>query len=366
MKFPQIKKLDWYIIKKFIGTYLFTLLIVILIVIIFDLSEKIDKFAEQNVPLKEIVFEYYGGFIPWILNSFSPLFVFIAAIFFTSQLASHSEIIAMLTSGVSFKRLLVPYMVSAAFICVFSLIMGLYIIPPANQHRLDFENKYIKQQRLINETRNLHYQIAPGQFVYIEQFSPWANTAYRFTLETIDVESGELKSKVSAESAVWDSTFSGWKLHNYYERNFYGESEIVTSGRVKDTVIDLTVKDFYRRKNIVESLTQKDLEDMIKTQKMRGDATVKYSLIEKHNRIAMPFSAFVLTLMAVALSSRKKRGGTGINIGIGLALSFSYILFQRFSQMFVHTGIMAPGLAMWLPNIIYAGIAYVLYRIAPK
>ena len=366
MKIPGIKKLDWYIIKKFIGTYIFTLLIVILIVIIFDLSEKIDKFAEQNVPLKEIVFQYYGGFIPWILNSFSPLFVFIAAIFFTSQLTSHSEIIAMLTSGVSFKRLMVPYLASAAFIFAFSMIMGLYIIPPANQHRLDFENKYIKQQRLINQTRNIHYQIAPGQFVYVEQFSPWANTAYRFTLETIDVKSGELKSKVSAESAVWDSTFSGWKLHNYYERNFYGESEVVKAGRIKDTVIDLTVKDFYRRKNIVESLTQKDLNEMIRVQEMRGDATVKYSLIEKHNRIAMPFSAFVLTVMAVALSSRKKRGGTGINIGIGLALSFSYILFQRFSQMFVHTGVMPPGLAMWVPNIIYAVIAYVLYRIAPK
>ena len=366
MERPKLKKLDWYIIRKFIGTYIFTLLIVILIVIIFDLSEKIDKFAEQNVPLQEIVFQYYGGFIPWILNSFSPLFVFIAAIFFTSQLASHSEIIAMLTSGVSFRRLMLPYMISATVIFFFSLLMGFYIIPPANQHRLDFENKYIKQQRLINQSRDIHYQIAPGEFVYVEQFSPWANTAYRFTLESIDVESGDLKSKVSAESAVWDSTFGGWKLHNYYERKFYGESEIVSSGKLKDTVIDLTVQDFYRRKNIVESLSQKDLNEMIEVQQMRGDATVKFSLIEKYNRIAMPFSAFVLTVMAVALSSRKKRGGTGLNIGIGLALSFSYILFQRFSQMFVHTGTMSPALAMWLPNIIYAVIAYVLYRLAPK
>lgn len=362
----KIKKLDWYIIKKFIGTYLFTLLIVILVVIIFDLSEKIDKFAQNNVPLNEIVFQYYGGFIPWILNSFSPLFVFIAAIFFTSQLASHSEIIAMLSSGVSFRRLLAPYMASAAFICAFSLFMGLYIIPPANQKRLDFENKYIKTQRLVNESRNIHYQIAPGEFVYVEQFSPWANTAYHFTLETIDIDEGTMKSKISAESAVWDSTFCGWTLHNYYERNFYGESEVVTSGRLKDTVISLTIADFYRRKNIVESLSQKDLDELIDVQKMRGDAMIKYSLIEKHNRIAMPFSAFILTVMAVSLSSRKKRGGTGINIGVGLALSFSYILFQRFSQMFVHTGTLPPAVAMWLPNMLYAVIAYILYKIAPK
>lgn len=361
-----MKKLDWYIIKKFIGTYLFTLLIVILVVIIFDLSEKIDKFAQNNVPLNEIVFQYYGGFIPWILNSFSPLFVFIAAIFFTSQLASHSEIIAMLSSGVSFRRLMAPYMLSAAFICAFSLLMGLYIIPPANQKRLDFENKYIKTQRLVNESRNIHYQIAPGEFVYVEQFSPWANTAYRFTLETIDVDEGTMKSKLSAESAVWDSTFCGWKLHNYYQRDFYGESEVVTSGRLKDTVISLTIADFYRRKNIVESLSQKDLDELIDVQRMRGDAMIKYSLIEKHNRIAMPFSAFILTVMAVSLSSRKKRGGTGINIGVGLALSFSYILFQRFAQMFVHTGTLPPGVAMWLPNMLYAVIAYVLYKIAPK
>jgi len=361
-----MKKLDWYIIKKFIGTYLFTLLIVILVVIIFDLSEKIDKFTQNNVPINEIIFQYYGGFIPWILNSFSPLFVFIAAIFFTSQLASHSEIVAMLSSGISFKRLLVPYMASAAFICLFSLIMGLYIIPPANQKRLDFENKYIKQQRLVNESRNIHYQIAPGEFVYVEQFSPWANTAYRFTLESLDVKDGTMKSKLSAESAVWDSTFCGWRLNNYYQRDFYGESEVVTCGRQKDTVISLTIKDFYRRKNIVESLSKRDLDELIKVQKMRGDAMIKYSQIEKNNRIAMPFSAFILTVMAVSLSSRKKRGGTGINIGVGLALSFSYILFQRFSQMFVHTGILPPAVAMWLPNFLFAIVAYILYKLAPK
>ena len=366
MKKPEIKKLDWYIIKKFIGTYIFTLLIVILIVIIFDLSEKIDKFAANNVPLNEIIFQYYCGFIPWILNSFSPLFTFLAAIFFTSQLASHSEIVAMLTSGISFKRLLKPYMISAAFIWAMSLLMGMYIIPPANQHRLDFENKYIKTQRVANETHNIHYQIAPGQFLYVEQFSPWANTAYKFTLETIDVENEELLSKLSAESAVWDSSIGGWRLRNYYERNFYGESEMVRNGSELDTVINLTLEDFYRRKNIVESLKESELDKLIATQRMRGDAMVMYALIEKNNRIAMPFSAFVLTVMAVALSSRKKRGGTGINIGVGLALSFSYILFQRFAQMFVTTGTLPPAVAMWLPNIIYAIIAYVLYRVAPK
>jgi len=365
MNKPQVKILDKYIIKKFIGTYFFTLLIVIAIAVIFDVSEKIDNFVEKDIPLQEIIFRYYFGFIPWILNSFSPLFVFISVIFFTSKLASNTEIIAMLSGGVSFNRMLKPYMISAAFIAAFTFVLGLYIIPPANQKRLDFENQYIKPQLVVgSDFRNLHYQLAPGEFVYVESFSKWGNTAYRFTLETI--EDNKVKSKLSAESAEWDSTFCGWKLKNYYLRDFYGESEIVKSGRELDTVISLTIEDFYRRKNIVESLSQKDLNDLIKTQKLRGDKMVQYSLIEKNNRIAVPFSAFILTIMGVALSSRKKRGGIGLNIGVGIALSFSYILFQRFSQMFVLTGTLPPAIALWMPNVLYSIIAAILYKIAPK
>lgn len=365
MKPSRVKILDRYIIRKFLGTFVFTILIAVLIVVIFDLSEKIDKFVDKHVPLHEIVFEYYAGFIPWIVNSFSPLVVFISAIFFTSKLAQNSELVAMLAGGVSFRRLMAPYMFSAGVIAILSLLLGLYVIPSANQHRLDFENKYIKTQQIAADNqRNIHYQLSPGEFVYVEQFSRYANTAYRFTLERI--ENGELRSKLSAESAAWDSTLGGWHLKNYYIRDFYGESEIVRTGRQTDTVISLTIEDFYRRKNIVESLSEKDLNELIAVQKMRGDNMVKYALIEKNNRIAMPFSAFVLTVIAVSLSSRKKRGGLGLNIGIGLALSFSYILFMRFSQMFVHTGVLSPALALWVPNIVFALVAAVLYRLAPK
>ena len=367
MKLPQIHipKLDWYIIKKFLGTFFFTLLLATIIVIIFDLSEKVDKFVEKQVPLTEIVFQYYGGFIPWILNSFSPLLVFISAIFFTSKLAQNSEIVAILAGGVSFKRLMRPYMISAGVIAIFSFVLSQYIIPPANNARLEFENKYIKSQaNVASNQRDVHYQLSPGEFVYLEQFSQWSNTAYRFTLEK--VENGRLLSKLSAESASWDSTTCSWQLKNYFIRDFYGESEIVHTGKTADTTISLTIADFYRRRNIVESLSKKDLNEMIQVQKMRGDAEIKRSLIEKHNRIAMPFSAFVLTIIAVSLSSRKKRGGLGLNIGIGLALSFSYILFMRFSQMFVHTGSLPPFVAMWIPNVLYALIAVMLYRLAPK
>lgn len=365
MNVPQVKILDKYIVKKFLGTFFFTIVIAVAIVVIFDLSEKIDKFVEKSVPVKEIVFDYFGGFIPWIVNSFSPLLVFISAIFFTSKLAQNSEIVAMLSGGISFRRLMAPYMFSAAVICGLSLLLGLYIIPPANQKRLDFENKYIKPQTVVaNTKRDIHYQLSPGEFVYVGQFSSAANTAYGFTLERM--ENGRLVSKLSATSAGWDTTFHGWKLRNYYIRDFYGDSEMVRTGRELDTVIALTIDDFYRRKNAVESMSGSDLDDLIQVQKMRGDDAVKNALIEKNNRLAMPFSAFVLTIIAVSLSSRKKRGGLGLNIGIGLAISFTYILFMKFSSMFVLKGIMAPALAMWLPNIVFAFVAAILYRLAPK
>ncbi|MBO4558278.1 MAG: LptF/LptG family permease [Bacteroidales bacterium] len=359
------KILDWYIIKKFITTYLMALLIVTAIVIIFDISEKIDDFVEKEAPLHEIIFEYYCNFIPFILNMFSPLFVFITVIFFTSKLANNSEIVAMLAGGISFQRLLVPYMVSAAFAALLSLALGMYVIPPANFHRLEFEQKYVKGTRFFNTNHNIHYQLAPGLFVYVESFSSWNNSVNRFTLETI--EDNKLVSKLTAASAVWKEEEGCWECKNCFVRSYdeHGNETIQTFAK-KDTAIALTIDDFYRRKNVVESLKIKDLDELIEMQNMRGDKMVVHALIEKHTRIATPFSAFILTLMGVALCSRKRRGGLGINIGIGVALSFSYILFMRFSQMFVHTGALPPWLAIWLPNIIYTFIALFVYRMAPK
>lgn len=355
--------LDRYIIRKFIGTFFFSLLLIIAIVIIFDISEHIDDFVDNHAPLKEIVFNYYGNFIPYFINMFSPMFVFIAVIFFTSKLASNSEIVAMLAGGISFKRLMYPYFISALVIALFSLTLNLFIIPPANKGRQAFQAKYIKT-KFENTNRDMHYQMSPGNFLYVESFSVWSNTAYRFTIETI--ENHQLVSKLSAESAKWDSVKGCWSLTNYHLRKFVNGSEILERGVALDTAIAITVKDFREKKNVVEELNFFQLNDLIDTRKMRGDKMVIYAQIEKHTRLAMPFSAFVLTLIGVSLSSKKRRGGIGMNIGIGIALSFSYILFMRFSQMFVHTGVLPPGLALWLPNILYAVIAGFLYRIAPK
>ena len=357
------KKIDLYIFKKFITTFFFAMLLIIGIVIIFDISEKIDDFVSKEAPLKAVVFDYYVNFIPYFINMFSPLFVFITVIFFTSVMASNSEIIAILSGGVSYHRMMVPYLVAAGLIAILSLGLNLYVIPRSNATRLQFESKYVKQRGFFN--RDIHYQIDPGTFVYVESFSNWNNTAYKFTLESI--KDNKIVSKLTAETAAWDSTQGCWTLRKYFIRD-YGEGleDRVRTGNKLDTVINLTVSDFYRNKMTVETLPISELKELIETQKMRGDANVMYSEIEKHTRYALPFSAFILTLMAVALSSRKRRGGIGLNIGVGLALSFSYILFQRFAQMFVHTGTLPTGLAIWLPNILYAIIAYALYRMAPK
>lgn len=358
------RKLDIYIVKKFISTFFIALLLIIGIVIIFDISEKIDDFVEKEAPLRAIIFDYYVNFVPYFMNMFSPLFVFITVIFFTSKMAADSEIVAILSCGISFHRMMVPYIFSAALIAIFSLTLNLFVIPESNKDRIAFESKYIKD-KTKSVGRNVHYQIAPGEFAFAESFSAWNNTAYRFTLEKI--EDSRLVSKITAETAVYDTTRNVWRLKKYFVREYNDDlTDNIRSGRQLDTALALSVTDFYWNEKTVETLNYFELNELIRTQKMRGDANVRYSLIQKNNRLALPFSAFILTVMGVALSSKKRRGGIGWNIGAGIALAFTYILFMKFSEMFVHTDTLSPAVALWLPNIVFAVIAAVLYRIAPK
>ena len=358
------KIIDRYIMKKFISTFFIALLLIIGIVIIFDISEKIDDFVSNEAPLKEIIFDYYVNFVPYFINMFSPLFVFITVIFFTSRLAANSEIIAILSGGISYRRLMVPYIVSATIIALLSLGLNLYVIPRANATRVEFEAKYIKHHNEYKR-QNIHYQIAPGEFVFVESFSSWNNTAYKFSLESI--EDNKLVSKISAESAQWDSTKGCWHLRKYFIRDYNkGIHDYIRSGAQLDTVIALNVSDFYRNEKTVETLTISELNELIETQKMRGDASVMFAQIEKARRWTLPFSAFILTIMGVALTSKKKRGGIGWNLALGIGLAFLYILFLKFSEMFVHTDTLPPAVALWLPNVVYVFIAAYLYKIAPK
>ena len=361
----RLRKLDWYIIRKFVATFFIAIFLIIGIIIIFDISERIDDFVANQAPLKAIILQYYANFVPSYLNMFSPLFVFITVIFFTSRMAANSEIVAILSCGISFHRMVYPYMLSAFLIAMLSLGLNLWVIPRSDEVRLRFENQYIKARK-VQADRNIHYQLSPGQFVTVESFGSWNNTAYNMVLETI--EDNKLKSRISAQSAVWDSTSRSWSLKNYVIREFTDGllADEVRTGTAIDTTLLLTIEDFYRKNNTVKQLPYGQLQELIDTQKMRGDANVKFSLIEKYQRFALPLSAFILTLMGVALSSRKKRGGIGWNLAAGIALSFIYILFMRFSEMFVYTGSLPPAVAMWLPDAVFAIIAAVLYKIAPK
>ncbi|HOP04909.1 MAG TPA: LptF/LptG family permease [Tenuifilaceae bacterium] len=358
-----LKLIDIYIIRKFIGTYFYAILLIVGIAVVFDVAEKMDDFMEKGAPLNAIVFDYYMNFIPYFANLFSSLFTFIAVIFFTSKMAYNTEIIAILSAGVSFKRMMFPYFLSAAIIAVFSFMLSNFVIPPANRVRLDFENTYIKKP-VRNTDRNIHRQVRPGIFIYMQSYNTYSSIGYKFSMEKyVD---GELKSKLISEFVKWDTTINKWNINNYYIRNFSEEGEEVITGKRIDSSIYVTPADFTRRVNVVESMNMFELDEFIEQQKLQGTDNVDFFLIEKYNRIAYPFATFILTLIGVSLSSRKIRGGIGLHIGLGLALSFSFILFMRFSTMFAVGGNIPPFVSVWIPSLLYAVIGIILYRLAPK
>ncbi len=329
----------------------------------FDAVEKIDDFIDNHASFNVIIFKYYVNFIPYFANLFSSLFVFIAVIFFTSKMAYSSEIIAILSSGISFKRFLYPYFIGALIIAAFNFTLGYYIIPESNKIRLDFQAQYLKGVQKSGEN-NVHKQIEPGLYIYMESFNLNRNTGYSLTLESL--EDNQLKSRLNADRIVWDSTDNKWILEDYKIRTFIGDSEIIETGASKDTVINAKPEDFIQQNEIVSSMTHKELDEYIEKQRLRGTSDIITSLLEKHKRIAFPFSTFILTLLGVILSSRKVRGGIGLQIGLGILLSFTYILFMQFADTFALSGSINPILAVWIPNIVFAVIGLLLYRIAPK
>ena len=363
-KFRGLQRLDWYIIRKFLTTFFMAILLLAVIIVIFDVSEKIEDFVRTEAPLRAIVFDYYLNFIPYFMNMYAPMFVFLTVIIFTSKMTQDSEIIAVLSSGISYHRLVVPYIISAVLIGLLSLGMGMWVIPKANITRVAFEQKHVPRTK-ARSGRDLHYKLENDRFVYIESFSGYNNTAYTFTLE--DLSGGKLHSKLSAETAQYDTLTGIWHLHNWFIRDYTeGMEDHIRSGRQLDTAISLTRDDFFRNKYTIQSLNEGELDQLIQTQIQRGDASVSQALIEKNNRFALPFSALILTILGVALSTKKKRGGMGWNLAAGIALGFSYILFMQFSEMFVVTDTLPASIAIWLPNLLYAIVAGVLYFKAPK
>lgn len=359
--------IDRYIIRKFLGTYLFAIGMIIVIVVIFDAAEKIDDFMQADSSLLGILTGYYLNFIPYFVNQFSGLFTFIAVIFFTSKMAYDTEIIAILSSGVSFRRLMWPYFVAAFTITSLSLLLNLMVIPEANRRRIDFENTYMNKGNSSSTLyeRHIYRQIVPGTFAYIRDFDPMTNTANYFAIESYD--GGRVVSSLEAENAVFDATTGRWTAPKYIQRSYEGEVETLAKSTVAmDTVVNLSSDELGRVDELIQTMNSARLSQFIDQQKEKGSDMVALFQVENYGRYAYPISTFILTLIGVALSSRKVRGGTGVHIGVGITLCFSYIVLMRFAGEFAKSGMMPAWLAIWSPNILYLFIGIYLYRKAPK
>ena len=361
-----MKRMDWYIIKKFIGTYIYAIILIISIAIVFDVNENLAKFSQYNAPLKAIVFDYYVNFVPFYANLFSPLFVFIAVIFFTSKLAGNSEIISILASGMSFRRLMRPYMVSCVLISLVTFYLGAYVIPHGTVIRQNFETMY-KNKKRNTSAENVQLQVGPGVIAYIQYYDNRRKSGYGFCLDKF--ENKKLVSHLSASEIQYDTISDSkfhWHITNWKERRLRGLREQITEGARKDTVIMMEPTDLVYSKGQQETFTSPELRDYISKQQSRGSGNVVQYEVEYHKRIATSFASFILTIIGASLSSRKRKGGMGLYLGLGLVLSFTYIMLQTVSSTFaINTGF-PPVVAAWLPNIVFAVVAYFCYRHAPN
>ncbi len=358
-----MKKIDWYIIRKFLGTFFFTIVLIIVIVIIFDISEKIDDFIKNQAPLKEIVFSYYLTFVPYFTNMFSSLFTFIAVVFFTSKLASNTEIVAILSSGISFHRLLRPYLMAATFLALLSFYLANFLIPQTNRIRYNFEDKYIFSKR-HNTARNIHVQNSPGTLLYVETFNNDESKGRSFTMEK--VKDYQLIYKMKARDITYDSLTGEWEAHHYMIRKMDNDSVVFDYVYTLKLALNVEPSDFSSRIKRMDVMNYFELKDFIASEKIKGSKNIKFYEVERHKRVSFPFATLILTIIGASLSSRKARGGIGLHLAFGILISFSYIIFMQISTVFATYGTLSPLVAVWLPNFIFAILAYFLMRLAPK
>ncbi len=360
----MLNTIDKYIIKKYLGTFFFSIAIIISIAIVFDISEKLDGFMEKEAPVSAILFDYYINFIPYYSNLFAPLFCFIAVIYFSSKMASNYEIIAISAAGMSFTRMLKPYFISAAIISILTFVMISYVIPPGNERIYKFEEQYYRTRAYVNRDVNIFRQIEPGVFLYMETFDNYKNIAYKFSIE--NYKDNALNYKLIADSAMYNSATKQWSIRNYYTRYYKDTAEYIVKGNRLDTLLNIDPQEFgTKRSRVAEFLNNPELTAFIKKQQFRGE-NVHPFLIEKNKRYASPFAVFILTLIGASLSTRKFRGGLGAQIGWGIALSFSYILISHIAATYASNSGLSAFVAVWIPNIIYSLIAIVLFVRTPQ
>jgi len=359
-----MRKIDAYIFKKFIGTFFFAIAMLILVVIIFDVSENIDRFLKNNAPLGRVIVDYYIMSIPYYINLFIHLFAFIAVVFFTSKMAARTEIVAILSSGISFWRFLVPYMMAAVTIALMSLYFGNFLIPKTNVIRRQFKDEYMERLSQTAGT-HLHVQIGKDEFVYVERYSASKDYGLKFSWEKYD--GNELKSKVMSDVLYHDTVApNSWNIDPYAIRTIDGDKETLEMGRNFRTLMNLYPTDLFKMKEDFEEMDFFELRDHIKAMEKKGSEGVMEYKVEMHQRMSAPAAVIILTLIGAALSSRKVRGGIGMHLGIGIAIAFAYILFMQISKSFAISGSLSPFLASWIPNIIFLVLGVFLLKKAPK
>ena len=357
LEIGDLKRLDWYIVRKFLGTFFFSIVLVLSIAIVFDLTEKMDDFFENQVPFKEIILDYYLPFLPYYMNMFSSLFIFISVIFFTSKLAGNSEIIAMHATGMSYHRLMRPYAFSATLLFVLSVFLGGWVIPKSSARMLDFTDKYI-DRFTSDHARNMQLEVEPGTVLYIESFQRRSKIGYRCSIEHFEGKS--LVSRTTADRIYYDSLYN-WHLDTYTQRTFTGMRESLTRGDTMNIILPITPDEMFITAQQAQQMTTPELRHYMERQRERGSGNVKAFEVEYHKRWASPVGAFIMTLLGVTMSSRKVRGGMGKNLGIGIILTAAYILFSTVSTTFSVNNVMSSFSAAWLPNFVFLGISIPLY-----
>ena len=357
-----MKILDRYILQKLLTTFLFVVFIIVAVIVVIDITEKIGDFTKPEVPLGRI-FQYYMDFIPWIANLISPITVFIATVFVTANMAGHTEIISILASGVSFKRMLVPYFVSALIIALISFYFNGWVIPKANKSRRAFEIEFIEGKYYFSEN-NFHVQASPTVYLYLQRYVNTNNIGYKFTIELIEGDS--LKEKLSANQIVWNDSTEKWTLKQWQRRVIQDNGEVVTFGETMDSTLVILPKDFQSQHRLWEALTLPELDDKINEIKQRGLEGATIYKVEKYFRYTMPFTVFVLVLIGVIVSSRKSRGGTGLQIALGFIISFIFIIFVITSRGVAEGGLIPPLIAVWIPNIVFSFVAMFMYKYVPR
>jgi lipopolysaccharide export system permease protein len=358
-----MKLIDRYIITRFLTTFFFILGVIMSIAIIFDVSEQIDDLIKNEAPFFGVLFEYYLNFVLIYGNLFSPLLVFLSVIFFTSQLASRTEIVAILSGGVSFNRLMLPYFISATILAAMSFYLNNYLVPRANETRIAFEGKYIHTYKRSLTTR-IHKQIRPGEMIYFDKYNRIKDIGYSFTYELWD--DIDLKTKIFANYVKWDTINENWILENFYIRHYHEDGETLIEGQTLDTMFAFLPEEFSARVEDVQMMNVHELDDYIESETLKGSKNIPFYLIEKHSRNALPFSTYILTIIGVSMSSRKVRGGLGAHIAAGLALAVTYILAMKVTTVYATNAGLDPLVAVWIPNLIYGCLAVYLFAKAPK